>query len=357
MPHRRPTLAKRASRPAAALAALGAAALTVPLATPAAAAGEAYVALGDSYSSGVGTRTYLNDGSSCLRSPYAYPSLIASARSYALNFRACSGATVADVTNSQLSALTASTAYVTLSVGGNDAGFAGVLTTCAQPSWLSNCMRAIDGAQGYINSTLPSRLDALYANIRSRSPQAQVTIVGYPRLFNGEDCSWLTWFSGTEMSRLNQTADLLNSRLASAAAARGFAFANPTSPFLGHAVCDNQEWINGLSWPVVESFHPKVAGQVSGYTPVVSTYVGGSSLRVTAAIKREARASAGAQAALQRRYRAADATITPKSFRAPDLTTPRAKAAAARAGVDLNSRASIDAADRRYAAAQERAYR
>ena len=61
----------------------------------------------DSYSSGTGTRTYIADGTSCLRSVYAYPSLIASAKGYALNFRACSGAKVADVTNTQLSALTA----------------------------------------------------------------------------------------------------------------------------------------------------------------------------------------------------------------------------------------------------------
>ena len=65
-----------------------------------------YVALGDSYSSGTGTRSYLADGTSCQRSTYAYPSLIAAARGYALNFRACSGAKVADVTNTQLGALT-----------------------------------------------------------------------------------------------------------------------------------------------------------------------------------------------------------------------------------------------------------
>ncbi len=37
---------------------------------------------------------------------------------------------------------------------------------------------------------------------------------------------------------------------------------------------------------------------------------------------------------------------------APDLTTPEARAAAAEAGVDLSSRASIDAADRLYSALQ-----
>ena len=59
---------------------------------PAQAAGSEYVALGDSYSSGTGTGSYLADGSECLRSPYAYPSLIAASGGHALNFRACSGA-------------------------------------------------------------------------------------------------------------------------------------------------------------------------------------------------------------------------------------------------------------------------
>lgn len=122
-------------------------AASVPLAVPAHAAGPSYVALGDSYSSGTGTRTYLADGTSCQRSVYAYPSLIAASTGYALTFRACSGATTSDVAATQLSALSSTTAYVTISVGGNDAGFADVLTTCAQPAWLSNCGAAIDKAQ------------------------------------------------------------------------------------------------------------------------------------------------------------------------------------------------------------------
>ena len=256
-----------ARRRALVTAAFAAVTALVISAAPAGAAAPSYVALGDSYSSGTGTRTYLADGTSCLRSVYAYPSLIASAKGYALNFRACSGAKISDVTNSQLSALTASTSYVTLSVGGNDAGFADVLTTCAQPSWLSNCNGAVDRAQAYIRNTLPAALTSLYASIRARAPQAKVTVVGYPRIFNGEDCNLLTWFSPTEESRLNATADLLNSTTAARASAAGYSFANPTSRFVGHAVCDSPEWINGLSNPIVESYHPNRTGQSSGYTP------------------------------------------------------------------------------------------
>lgn len=234
------------------------------------AAGPSYVALGDSYSSGVGTRTYISDGTSCQRSNAAFPALLAAQKGYTLNFRACSGATTATVTNTQLSALTSSTRYVTMSVGGNDAGFANVITECAKPSWSSNCNGAIDTAQSFINNTLPGRLSTLFSSIRSRASTAKVVIVGYPRIFNGEDCNAGTFFSSDEMTRLNATADLLNSKLSSAAAARSYTFANPTSRFVGHAVCADTEWINGLSNPVSESYHPNTAGHSSGYTPLIS---------------------------------------------------------------------------------------
>ncbi|GAA1941566.1 SGNH/GDSL hydrolase family protein [Nocardioides marmoribigeumensis] len=333
----------RLAGPASALALLAAA---LPLAAQA--ASPPYVALGDSYSSGVGTRTYISDGTSCQRSVYAYPSLIATARGYALNFRACSGAQVADVQNTQLTPLRATTAYVSLSVGGNDAGFASVLTTCAKPSWASDCYGAIDKAQTFIKSTLPGRLSTLYAAIRSKAPNAKVVVVGYPRIFNGEDCNAFTWFSPTEESRLNATADLLNSTTSTAASAKGFTFANPTSRFVGHAVCDDVEWINGLSNPVSESYHPKIAGHRDGYTPVVSPLLTGSTVTATTAVMRAAAGSADRLARQQRAYASRDASIRPESFRAPDLHSPRVLRAAARAGVDVDDPASVARADRTY---------
>ncbi len=335
------------------IACLGAVGALLTPAT-ASAASPTYVALGDSYSSGTGTRTYLNDGTSCQRSVYAYPSLIASAQGYALNFRACSGATVADVTNSQLSALSASTTYVTISVGGNDAGFASVITECALPGWLSNCNGKVSAAQSFIANTLPGRLATLYAQIRSRAPNARVTVVGYPRLFNGQDCNLLTWFSASEEAILNQTADLMNARLSAAASSAGFAFANPTSRFVGHAVCDSPEWINGLSNPIGESYHPKISGHQSGYYPTVSPLVAGATAALTQAVLSRALGSAKALALQQRAYARTDASIRPALVRAPDLTTHRAEVAARRAGVDLSSRASIDRMDRIYSARQAR---
>ncbi|MGH3413315.1 MAG: SGNH/GDSL hydrolase family protein [Marmoricola sp.] len=250
-------------------------ALLVPILGAAAhAAGPSYVALGDSYASGTGTRSYINDGTSCERSVYAYPWLVAQAKGYALSFQACSGATIPVVEGNQLGALSGSTSYVTITVGGNDAGFSHVITTCAEPGWMSDCNGAIDQAQAFIENQLPGALHTLYTDIRADAPSAKVVVVGYPRLFMGEDCNAGTWFSPSEESRLNDTADMLNSTFATAAGSAGFGFANPTSRFIGHAICDNPEWLNGLSNPVSESYHPNRDGHADGYEPLVASALG-----------------------------------------------------------------------------------
>jgi lysophospholipase L1-like esterase len=237
------------------------------LAGPAAAATQ-YAALGDSYASGVGSRTYYSDSGSCYRSPYAYAVLDAARIGATLTFNACSGAKTADVQNNQLTGLSSTTRWVTVQVGGNDAGFSSVITTCAEPSWLGNCSSAVSGAQNIIRNTLPGRLDTLYNAIRARATTASIVVVGYPRLFNGEDCNAATFFSPSDESLLNQTADLLDSTLSARAAAHGFAFVNPEQAFIGHAVCDSPEWINGLSNPIMESYHPNTSGQ-SAYANLV----------------------------------------------------------------------------------------
>jgi lysophospholipase L1-like esterase len=239
-----------------------------------------YVALGDSYSSGTGTRTYYD--SNCQRSVRAYPYLLHNAHpSWAFVHAACSGATTSSLLSSQIGSVTSDTNWVSYTIGGNDAGFADVITECAFPGWASDCNGAIDDAQAFINNTLPGRLDQVNNAIKSRAPAAKVIVLDYPRLFNGTDCNAGTWFSGSEMTRLNQTADLLRTRISQAASRAGanFLFRDVIPPFIGHAVCDggggsSTEWINGLSNPIGESYHPKTTGQANGYYPVVHNTTG-----------------------------------------------------------------------------------
>ena len=118
----RPSHAPRASR--FILAAASACLTALPLvlaatAAPASAATVNYVAMGDSYASGLGAGNL--SGGSCDRSSGAADQLWANAHSPAsFAFVACAGATTADIINSQVSALSSSTTLVSVTIGGND---------------------------------------------------------------------------------------------------------------------------------------------------------------------------------------------------------------------------------------------
>jgi len=233
------------------------------------AAAPAYTALGDSYSSGVGTREYYADSGGCQRSPHAYPVIDAGRLGAVLTFAACSGARIGDVLSGQLGSLSASTAYVTVSAGGNDLGWSAVIVQCAKP-WPYTCWGDIDRAEAYIRTTLPGQLDQLYSQIRQRAPNARAVAVGYPKLFNGQECNAIARISPGEQARLNSAADLLATTIAAKAAANGFSFADARTAFTGHTVCGNPEWINGTSWPLNESYHPNRNGHV-GYAAIVES--------------------------------------------------------------------------------------
>lgn len=164
----------------AAVAALGAAG---PASAADSAAAGGYVALGDSYSSGVGAGSYLSDSGDCRRSTNAYPYLWQAANSPAsFDFVACSGATTSSVASSQLGVLSASTSLVSVTAGGNDVGFADVMQDCVLSSE-ATCISSVNNAVSQMNNSLPGSLDSLYDGIRARAPQAQVVVLGYPRFY------------------------------------------------------------------------------------------------------------------------------------------------------------------------------
>ncbi|SDS14773.1 SGNH/GDSL hydrolase family protein [Microlunatus soli] len=239
--------------------------------SPARAAATGYVALGDSYSAGVGTHDKADD---CYRSPSGYPALLAGGYGLSLNYQACNGADTADVVADQLAALSADTGAVSLTVGGNDVGFADVLTECAQPGWLSDCAGAIADGRTILTEQLPGRYDSLLGSIADRAPHATVAVAGYPRIFNGEDCNAATFFSPEEESDLNAAVDEMDALISGKAGANGFDYVDPRSAFDGHAVCDDQEWVNGLSEPIEESYHPNRDGNV-GYAELVGPVLTG----------------------------------------------------------------------------------
>lgn len=230
------------------------------------AAGPVYAALGDSYSAGVGSGSYDSASGTCYRSSEAYPQLWAAAHTPSgFSFAACSGAKTTDVINNQLGSLTSATTLVSISVGGNDAGFSDVMITCVT-STTATCVSRINTARAYATDTLPARLDAVYDAIAAKAPNARVVVLGYPHFYKlGTLCLGL---SATKRSAINAAADLLDTVTAKRAADHGFTFGDVRGTFTGHELCSGSAWLHSVTLPVYESYHPTAAGQSGGYLPV-----------------------------------------------------------------------------------------
>jgi lysophospholipase L1-like esterase len=242
----------------------------------AAAAGAAgavtYAALGDSYSSGVGTGSYSLD-SACKRSVYAYPYLWAQKHAgTTLSFVACSGAKTSDLLANQIQAVTPSTTLVTMTIGGNDIGFASLIQQCT----LSNCSTALDTTRANLEATLGPSLDSVFNTVKSdAAPGATIVVLGYPHVFSGASCFGSLGISATEESKANQLSDALDTVLATHAQTDGVTYKSAIGAFTGHAVCSSSPWLNGLNlFNTTESYHPDKAGHSSGYLALVTSVTG-----------------------------------------------------------------------------------
>jgi lysophospholipase L1-like esterase len=244
---------------------LGTGAVIAGTAMPAAAASTVhYVALGDSYSSGVGAG---GASGSCGQSPNAYPKLWAVANFVAsFTFAACSGALTTDVISSQLSSLSAATTLVSIDIGGNDVGFASIMETCVLES-TSSCESAVAAGEKYATGTLPGLLDTTLADIRADAPNARVIVLDYPDFYD-LGAPFCIGLSAADHRALDAGINELDGVIQAAAAAEGDTFADVRAQFAGHQLCDWGSWLNSVTLPIGNSYHPTTAGQKDGYLPV-----------------------------------------------------------------------------------------
>ncbi|MEO6885578.1 MAG: SGNH/GDSL hydrolase family protein [Jatrophihabitantaceae bacterium] len=249
--------------------------LTVAGAAPASAASAVrYVALGDSYSSGVGSGSYISSSGNCLRSTLAYSQLWTNAHSPASYVSvACSGAKTTDVTANQVSALSSSTTLVSISIGGNDLNFAGVMQDCVLYS-TSTCVSELNAAEAKARGSLPGWLDTVYNAIRSHAPNAKVVVVGYPRFYH--NVWYCVGLSSTDRNKINEAADVLDGVVSTAASRHGFKFADVRAAFAnGHEICDSGSWLHSVDWSnITQSYHPTASGQSGGYLPAFTAQAG-----------------------------------------------------------------------------------
>ena len=263
------------------------------LATPAGAAPaedtsvfDSYVALGDSYSAGPLIPPQGGAPAGCLRSTRNFPSLVAERGGVPQSTDvSCSGATTEHLfapqltplgTNPpQLDALTEDTEGVTLTIGGNDIGFTGILAECtarsAERPRGAACRDAYtadgeDELRRRIAETAPEVAAALAA-ITERAPDARVLLVGYPAVLpdSGPGCYPLVPLRPGDVEYLRETQEALNAMLAEQADAAGVGFVDTHDRFVGHDVCRRPgvRWIEGPA-PTAPAApaHPNAQGMV-----------------------------------------------------------------------------------------------
>jgi lysophospholipase L1-like esterase len=224
-----------------------------------------YVALGDSFSSGFGLGHFLgssNPYNECQRSLYAYPQLVAEDLNMQLDFHACAGATTEDFyfeyTDNenhswgeipQLDNLDDNTKLVTLSIGGNDAGFGRILQECMD-GWevlpgnschldekvnkeIEDALLRFDGGLGLPEYTEKTIIPYgnIFDDIKKSAPYADWVVVGYPHLFAETfakcGAKYQVW--------INQQVDNVNKKIKAIAEANDILYAEPN--FQGHELC------------------------------------------------------------------------------------------------------------------------
>ena len=254
-----------------------------------------YVALGDSYASGEGLLPSL-----------AYPVLLrerGTDRFSRLTSAARSGAVTGDVLATQVSTLRTETRTVTLTVGGNDAGFATVVAACLHSP--DRRLQAVldQGAQWRIAAKAGAQrriaflggpaaapqdrsvpLVRVLSEVARRAPDAEILVTGYPRLLGSrptpqghrasdvlplfvaeQDAAWMS-----AQSEALDAAVAAGVERAQATGVRAH-YVDVTAAFAGHALSDRQApWVNGVVLaslgslvPDSSSFHLTVEGSAA----------------------------------------------------------------------------------------------
>ena len=251
-----------------------------------------YVALGDSYTAGLGIPEQTGATAGCGQSTGSYPHLVARSLRLDLTDMSCSSATIPDMTAAQstgdgtnpaqLSVLSSGTALVTVSIGGNDIGLIDIVTKCTEldlvpaliagggSSTLTPCedfytsggtdqiRQRIEAVTGHLADTL--------TQIRERAPHARVYVVGYPDLLpaGGGGCGGALGITAGDIAFLNREEVRLNGVLAQVARAAGDGYVDTYTPSQGHDACSApaSRWLEPLltSGPAAP-LHPNAAGE------------------------------------------------------------------------------------------------
>lgn len=250
----------------------------------------AYLALGDSFTSGEGESadSFYQSGTNepffkCHVSTRSYPYLIGLGWNKTTRSTACSGAQTVDILggssyNGQGNSLsrineakksefiqtaqdtirpgivaqsTFASLYnpqlITVGIGGNDAGLIGKLTSCLN---IDTCEWAQDPLKRYATSqeiaAIYPKVREVLKELRNGSPVAQIAVVGYPQIIDASSdarCDQVvsTLLNSTERTFIHETIQYLNEVIHAAAYAENLGFIDIEDSLKGHELCGEQD--------------------------------------------------------------------------------------------------------------------
>ena len=250
-----------------------------------------YVALGDSYTAGLGIPEQTGATAGCGQSTSSYPFLVAHSLRLDLTDMSCSSATIPDMTAAQptgdgtnpaqLSALSPGTALVTVSIGGNDIGLIDIVTKCTEldlvPALIGGGSSTLTPCEDFYTSggadqirqriqAVTGHLAGTLTQIRERAPRARVYVVGYPDLLpaGGGGCGGALGITAGDIAFLNREEVRLNGTLEQAARAAGDGYVDTYAPSQGHDACSApaSRWLEPLLTSAAAApLHPNAAGE------------------------------------------------------------------------------------------------
>jgi hypothetical protein len=139
------------------------------------------------------------------------------------------------------------------------------METCVLKS-TSSCESVVSSAEKYVASTLPAQLNTMLTDIRSHAPNAKIVVLDYPDFYDLS--AWLCLgLSRADHQALDTGINDLDGVLQSAAARNGDTFADVRAQFSAHELCGGSSWLNSVTLPIANSYHPTAAGQQDGYLP------------------------------------------------------------------------------------------
>jgi hypothetical protein len=263
-------------------------------AAPAAAHAADWVGLGDSYAAGPLIPNQSLSPLGCLRSDHNFAHLAAARLGMTLADVSCSGATTADMTQSQstdagtnppqFNALSGSAKVVSLQISGNDIGFTNILESCATANPFGHpCQDKFvkggdDQISDRINAAAP-KVAAVLQGIRARtSATTKILLVNYAAILpdTGFGCWPQDPFAFADVPYLRAKEKQLNGMLAQQAAANGARYVDDYTASIGRDSCKSPSvrWVEPLVPATAAApFHPNARGE-AGVAGVVAPAAG-----------------------------------------------------------------------------------